>query len=42
MTALLDSLAFWIGVTTGIGLLCLGAIALGVADELGRRFGGDA
>ena len=37
MNALLDSLAFWIGVTTGIGVLCLGAIALGVADEVANR-----
>ena len=37
MNALLDSLTFWIGVVTGIGLLCIGCIAVGVADELANR-----
>jgi len=43
MNALLDSLSFWIGLVTGIGLLCVGCIVVGVADELANRhFGGDA
>lgn len=37
MNALLDSLAFWIGLVTGIGLLCVGCIVVGVADELANR-----